>query len=233
MNLKPRLRAIANLVPPSNKLADIGTDHGMLPIFLVQRGRAATAVASDISAGSLEKAKQLIEQNNMEQKVEIRLGNGLSILSPGEADSIVIAGMGGVLIGEILQQGERAARSASTLILQPMTGQEKLRRWLIHNQYRIIEEELVKEGHQIYEIIAAVSDAGVEEYENEIFYEIGWDWIAKKHPLLKEWLLKKIQNLEEVTANLEMGKTQSAKVRLQAAEEKLEHYKEVYHCHIK
>ncbi|NLB41925.1 MAG: SAM-dependent methyltransferase [Clostridiales bacterium] len=233
MNIRPRLRAIADLVPPSRRLADIGTDHGYLPLYLVQWGRIPSAIAADVSAGSLKKASVLIDQNNMYHVIETRLGDGLSVLSAGEVDTIVIAGMGGVLISEILQQGEEIARNASTLILQPMIGQEELRRWLIQNHYRIQDEDLVKESNRIYEIIVAVPDAQVKEYDNNIYYEIGLSWITKKHPLLKEWLEKRIRGLKELIKGLEMGQANTVETRLREAQEKLRQYEEVYRCHIK
>ncbi|NLC44942.1 MAG: SAM-dependent methyltransferase [Clostridiales bacterium] len=233
MNIRPRLRAIADLVPHSQNIADIGTDHGYLPLYLLQWGRIPNAIAADVSAGSLKKASALIEQNNMSHVIETRLGNGLSVLSAGEVDTIVIAGMGGVLISEILQQGEKVARSASTLILQPMIGQEELRRWLIQNQYRIQDEDLVKESNRIYEIIVAVPDEEVKEYENEIYYEIGLSWITKKHPLLREWLEKKIRGLKDLIKGLEKGQIDVVAARLREAQEKLRQYEEVDSCHIK
>ncbi len=233
MNIRPRLRAIADLIPHSRKMADIGTDHGYLPLYLVQWGRVTSAIAADVSAGSLKKASILIEQNNMNHAIETRLGNGLSVLSAGEVDTIVIAGMGGVLISEILQQGEEVARSASTLILQPMIGQEELRRWLLQNQYRIEDEDLVKESNRIYEIIVAVPDTEVRGYDNDIYYEVGHSWITKKHPLLKEWMERKIRGLKELIKGLEMGQAETVSIRLQEAQEKLRQYEEVYRCHIK
>ena len=233
MHLRPRLQAIADLVPASRNVADIGTDHGYLPVFLIQQGRVAKAIAADISAGSLDKAKQFIRQNSLMDTMETRLGNGLSVLTPGEADTIIIAGMGGMLIKDILEQGEETARRADILILQPMIGQKELRHWLMTNGYRITEEELVKEGHRIYEIIVAVPDGEVKEFKNEIYYEIGWKLIERKHPLLKEFVLKKIHSLEVIIANLEEGQTHMAAVRLLEAGEKLKQYREVYHCHVK
>ena len=221
------------MVPHFRNMADIGTDHGYLPLYLLQWGRVPNAIAADVSAGSLKKASALIEQNNMSHVIETRLGNGLSVLSAGEVDTIVIADMGGVLISEILQQGEKVARSASTIILQPMIGQEELRRWLIQNQYRIQDEDLVKESNRIYEIIVAVPDEEVKEYENEIYYEIGLSWITKKHPLLREWLEKKIRGLKDLIKGLEKGQIDVVAARLREAQEKLRQYEEVDSCHIK
>lgn len=191
MILSERLRAIAQLVPNSHTLADIGTDHGYIPLYLIQQRRIQHAIAADISPGSLDKARQLIRQHRLEHCIETRLGNGLSVLAPGEADIILIAGMGGVLIRNMIDKEEEVARSAAALILQPMIGQEELRRWLLQNGYGITDEELVKEGRRIYQIIVAIPDTNALAYDNEIFYEIGLKLVEKNHPLLKEWLMKK------------------------------------------
>lgn len=239
MILSPRLKAIAQLVPTAHTLADIGTDHGYIPLYLIEQKRIKHAIAADISAGSLDKARQLARQHQLEHCIETRLGNGLSVLTPGETDIIVIAGMGGILISDIIEQNQETARSADALILQPMIGQAELRRWLLQNGYDISDEELVKEGHRIYEIIVAVPDragSGCEAdsvYEKEIFYDIGWKLIEKRHPLLKERTMKKIRSLEETMAQLREGKTDTAAVKLQQLEEKLKQYKEVYNCHIR
>ncbi|HHY83047.1 MAG TPA: SAM-dependent methyltransferase [Clostridiales bacterium] len=228
MLLSPRLKAIADLVPPSRTIADIGTDHGHIPLYLIRQGRAEYAIAADISPGSLDKAVQLIQQYNMGHCMEARLGSGLSVIAPGEADTIIIAGMGGILIREILEEGEEAARSAHILILQPMIGQEELRRWLLNNGYSIVDEELAAEGDRIYEIIAAKPDKEARGYENEIYYDIGWKLVEKKHPLLKEWIQKKIRSLSEIVRNLGNAKTQSASERKHELMEKIRMYKEVY-----
>ncbi|HHT66307.1 MAG: tRNA (adenine(22)-N(1))-methyltransferase [Caldicoprobacterales bacterium] len=230
MILSARLQAIADLVPISHTLADIGTDHGYIPFYLIRQNRIQYAIAADISEGSLNKARELIRQQNLEHCMETRLGDGLSVLSPGEANTILIAGMGGALIREILEQGDAAARSASTLILQPMIGQQELRKWLLNNGYAITDEELAKEGRRIYEIIVAVSDQTAAGYEKEVFYDVGWKLIEKKHPLLKEWMQGKIHGLEEIMDNLEKGKTGLSAARLQECKEKHRQYKEVYRC---
>ena len=96
--LKGRLLAIANAVPPSRAIADIGTDHGLVPVWLVTNGIAQKAIITDISPGSLAKAESLIKQEGLADKIEPRLGDGLLPVKPGEVDTIVIAGMGGMLI---------------------------------------------------------------------------------------------------------------------------------------
>jgi len=233
MKLSERLHSIAGLVPPVHTLADIGTDHGFIPIYLIKQKRIKYAIASDISMGSLDKARQLIREYNLEHCIDTRLGDGLSVLSPGEADVIVIAGMGGVLISDIISRGNETAVTANALILQPMTAQAELRRWLLSNGYEIIDEELAKEEHKIYEIIVAVPNPDVSSYKEDIYYEIGWKLIEKKHPLLEEWITRKMQGLEQVIAQLEMGRSDSAAERMQQYKEKYRQYKEVYNCHIR
>ena len=134
---------------------------------------------------------------------------------PGRSEYHLIAGMGGALIREILEQGDAAATSASTLILQPMIGQQELRKWLLNNGYAITDEELAKEGRRIYEIIVAVSDQTAAGYEKEVFYDVGWKLIEKSILFSKEWMQGKIHGLEEIMDNLEKGKTGLSAARLQ------------------
>jgi tRNA (adenine22-N1)-methyltransferase len=233
MNLSARLQAIADAVPGCRKAADIGTDHGYIPLYLIQNRRIEYAVAADISAGSLKKAEELIRDYGLDYCIETRLGSGLSVLTPGEVDTIIVAGMGGLLIRDILDQGQGVSRAASTLVLQPMIAQEELRRWLISNGYGIIDEDLVQEGQRIYEIIVAVPGKKTEMPDKAIYYDIGWKLVEKQHPLLGEFIRKKIQALEEITEQLNAGRSDSAWNRKRELEEKLNQYKEVYHCHIR
>ena len=233
MQLSPRLKAIADMVPPSRTIADIGTDHGYIPLYLIRQHRAEFAIAADISPGSLDKAVSLIRQHNLGHCMDTRLGSGLSVLTPGEADTIIIAGMGGILISEILRDGEETAAGASLLILQPMNGQEELRRWLLGNGYSIVDEELAAEGDRIYEIIAAKPDKSAAGYDSDVFYDIGWKLVEKNHPLLKDFILKKIRSLNEIILSLENASTPQAAARKQELKEKIRMYREVYDCCIK
>lgn len=233
MILSPRLKAIANLVPRCRSAADIGTDHGYVPLHLVKTGKIEYAIAADISPGSLNKAEELIHQHRMEDCMEARLGSGLSVLKPGEADTIIIAGMGGLLICDILEQGKAVAEKASTLILQPMVAQEELRRWLVSNNYCIVEEDLVREDNRIYEIIVAVPCPDPVKPERDIYYDIGWKLIESKHPLLEDFIEKKIRSLEGIINQLQAGKSEAVARRMKELKDRLGQYKEVYHCHLR
>ena len=213
MDLSGRLKAIADVVPKSHKAADIGTDHGYVPLSLLQDHRIGYAIAADISAGSLNKAKMLIRQYHMEHCMETRLG--------------------GLLICDILEKDEAVARTASALVLQPMTAQAELRRWLVSNRYGIAQEDLAREEQRIYEIIVAVPGLEAAKPDQDIYYDIGWKLIEERHPLLGEFIRRKIRALEEIVAQLEAGKTASAMARRMELEERIRLYKEVFHCHIR
>lgn len=230
MQLSPRLKAIAEGIPVSRCAADIGTDHGYIPVFLIQQGVILRAVASDISKGSLRKAEDLVRQHRLEAVIETRLGGGLTVLSPGEADIILIAGMGGLLIRDILAERPDVARS-SRLVLQPMVAQDVLRKWLSENEYRIEKEDLVQESHRFYEIITVAS--GWEPIRCPVYYEVGKHLIEQQHSLLEAFVLSKIQELERILMQLEKGDTQAAAERHKMLKTRLQRLKEVYCWEIK
>jgi len=225
MNLSGRLKAIADAVPKCRAAADIGTDHGYIPVYLVRNKIVDAAIASDISSGSLDKAKKLISQAGLGDVIDTRLGSGLEVLKPGEVDTIIIAGMGGLLIRDILDACPDTAGGAA-LILQPMVAQENLRKWLLENGYMILDEDLVREDHRYYEIITAA--AGHQTVENEIYYEIGRRLIEKQHPLLEEFVLHKIKSLEAIMEALKKAGSKSASEREDELGRKLRQLKEVY-----
>lgn len=129
MNIGARLEAIGRLVPQNVSIADIGTDHAYLPTWLAERGVIIKAVAGDITEGPCAAARNTVAMYGMNDKVEVRMGNGLSIIEPGETDVIIIAGMGAGTMIEILEASRDTAKEARKLILQPMAGASSLRRW--------------------------------------------------------------------------------------------------------
>ena len=152
--LGPRLCAIAALVPEGcGCLADIGTDHGYIPVSLLLEGRIGRAVAADIGALPLDHARRTAAQYGAAENLDFRLGDGLAVLEPGEADVIVIAGMGGDAITEILAAAPWS-RAGPLLLLQPMSKAEALRAWLPLNGYAVFHEELVQDKGVLYPILA-------------------------------------------------------------------------------
>ncbi len=154
MHLTPRLRAIMEMVSEGTSLADIGTDHALLPVALLQRGTITAAIASDIGQGPLESAARTARQFGYEEKLSLRLGPGLTTLQPQEADTIVIAGMGGETIVGILQQDPWALDGTHDLLLQAMTGQAELRKYLAEQGGIIEQERICREGKRLYTILA-------------------------------------------------------------------------------
>lgn len=152
MDLTPRLRAIAEQVPRGAKFADIGTDHGYLPVWLVLNGVAVSAVAADLRPGPLERARQTAARCGAAERLSFRLCDGLSGVAAEEADVIAIAGMGGDTMAAILSAAPWTKGPGKTLLLQPMTAQPELRAWLQTHGYAIRGERIAREGRRFYSI---------------------------------------------------------------------------------
>ena len=199
--LTPRLNCIVNYVNNSETTADIGTDHAYVPIELINSGRAKRVIASDIKPGPLKIAKSHIEKRGLSDRIETRLGSGLSVLAPGEADYIIIAGMGGELICDILKENTETAR-LSRLVIQPMNGQYELRRYLIENGFTIEREDIENEAHRVYNFIIAKNGRS-EEFDNDIDYHLPpYLYSHPKFPLLFD---KKRREFKKIINGLEIA----------------------------
>lgn len=153
LELSPRLRAVAGLVPEGARLIDVGTDHAYLPVSLLLDGRISGAIASDLRPGPLDRARRTAEEYGCTRKMSFRLCDGLLGVLPDEGDAVVISGMGGETIVEILSGAAWVKENYLPVILQPMSGQPELRRWLWKNGYAILQEKLVLEGDTFYNIL--------------------------------------------------------------------------------
>ncbi len=151
--LQPRLQLLADMVPAGSRLADVGTDHGYLPVYLLQQGRISRAIASDIVDGPLQHARQTAAEYEVDG-IDFRLCPGLDAIAPHEADTVVIAGMGGETIQAILTAAPWTADGSHLLLLQPMTKVEYLREWLVDNEYAFTEERLVWDKDHLYPVFA-------------------------------------------------------------------------------
>ena len=152
LHLQPRLHLLADLVPQGAKLADIGTDHGYLPVYLLQKGRIASAIAADIGRAPLEHARRTARQYGVEDDMRFLCCDGLQGIGPEDVDTVVVAGMGGETIMHILSQASWTKAGSTLLLLQPMTKQEDLRRWLNENGYAQCAERLVQDKDYLYPI---------------------------------------------------------------------------------
>ena len=155
LELTPRLQALADWVRPGARIADVGTDHGYLPIWLLLRGRITTAIASDLRVGPLERGRRDAADYGVDQEIDFRRCDGLAGIAPEEADTIVVAGMGGENIAQILASAPWTADGRHTLLLQPQSRPETLRGFLADNGYTIVREALVEDRGRLYPVMEA------------------------------------------------------------------------------
>ncbi|CAH1851370.1 tRNA (adenine(22)-N(1))-methyltransferase [Convivina intestini] len=158
VHLSPRLEAVANYVPQEAYLADIGSDHAYLPAHLLVGRQIKYALAGEVAVGPLANVQSEIIQQNLQGQLIARLANGLdAVQTSDQINTVVIAGMGGLLIRDILDRDwqKNGQRQFQTLILQPNTEEAAVRRWLINHQYQVKAEKIVQEGKHFYEIIVA------------------------------------------------------------------------------
>ena len=167
--LSKRLMTAAELVPPCEVFLDVGTDHAYLPVYLLKKGICKRAIASDLRKGPLESAKKTSEAYGVSHLTDLRLGSGFETAAEGEADAAVVAGMGGMLIAELIKSSESTVRQLKTLILQPMTAVYELRKFLYENNFSIKEEILVKEDSKLYHLMSVISEPPAPETEAELF----------------------------------------------------------------
>lgn len=154
--LSMRLERVAAQVPAGARLADIGSDHGYLPVALVRRGAITAAVAGELALTPFTSAERAVRENGLDQQIVVRMANGLEAIEPEDGiTAISMCGMGGETIRDILDNGKARLNGRERLILQPNGGEQPLRRWLMDNGYRILWEEILQENRWDYEIIVA------------------------------------------------------------------------------
>ncbi|MGI2293990.1 tRNA (adenine(22)-N(1))-methyltransferase [Paenibacillus sp. GXUN7292] len=161
VKLSKRLQAIADYVTEGSIVADIGSDHALLPVYLLQNGKCSSAIAGELNAGPFHAAKKQAASAGLSHLLDVRQGDGLSVLTgEGEADTVTIAGMGGNLMRDILEAGRVNGKlhGVRKLILQPNVGEEAVRRWLAEHKWYLIEEAIIEEDGKIYEMLVAAND---------------------------------------------------------------------------
>ncbi|WP_256679408.1 tRNA (adenine(22)-N(1))-methyltransferase [Pseudomonas sp. Fl4BN1] len=185
--LSMRLERVAAHVPAGARLADIGSDHGYLPVALMRRGAIATAVAGEVALTPFHAAERTVRENSLEQRITVRLANGLAAIEAADRiTAISICGMGGETIRDILDSGKAHLSGQERLILQPNGGEQPLRQWLMENDYRILCEELLRENRFDYEIIVA-ERAGPVTYSAEELYFGPLQMQARSPAFLAKW----------------------------------------------
>lgn len=220
MQLSKRLSAVAALVTPGTVLADVGTDHGYIPIELVERGVIPRAIALDVNAGPLRRADEHIRMHQLTDYIKTRLSDGLKEIKEGEADACVIAGMGGPLTIRILTQSWKVAQAMREWILQPQSGIEAVRRFVYSEGFRIVQEDMVLEDGKYYPMMKAVR--GNMDQPDGIYCTTGFKYgpclLRDRHPVLRDYLLKEQKLNEELCRKL---RRQGVGRRLQEVEQEL------------
>ncbi len=225
-----RLMTIADMVSRKGTLLDVGTDHGYLPIYLIKNSKIDKAIASDVSKGSLAKAIEEVKKEKLQNKIETRLGSGLMVIKQEDKlDTIVLAGMGGILISELISQKlEYIKNNDIEFIVQPVQSPESVRKFFEEEKFTIIEEKLAKADGRIYHIIKAKYDEAYKmlNYESETDYEIGKAIIESNDKAQKELRLElldyKLKEQLKIKAQLETLDRKSVESRYEEVVCKIE-----------
>lgn len=215
MELSKRLYAVAGLVTEGASVADIGTDHGYVPIYLVESGIASKVIALDVNQGPLNRARMHIVGHGLGDRIETRLSDGLAMIRPGEVDTVIASGMGGPLTIRILQEGKEVADQLNALILQPQSEICRVRRFLTENGYRIEQEDMVLEDGKYYPVMRVVH--GTKEPYEEWEYLYGKRLLEARHPVLLEFLKWELHIKESILEQL-AGRSGSESARERAKE---------------
>ncbi|MCH5651685.1 tRNA (adenine(22)-N(1))-methyltransferase TrmK [Pseudomonas syringae] len=166
-----RLERVATHVPAGARLADIGSDHGYLPVALLNRGAISAAVAGEVALTPFCAAERTVRENDLEDQVSVRLADGLAAIEAQDAiTAISLCGMGGETIRDILEAGKARLSGQERLILQPNGGEQPLRVWLMEHDYRIVSEEVLRENRFDYEIIVAECTGPVKYTAEELYF---------------------------------------------------------------
>lgn len=212
--LTPRLMRIAEQIRPCTCVADIGTDHAYLPTYLCMTQKAKHAIASDIRQGPLRRAESTLHRYGTEGQIETRLGGGASSLAVGEAECIVIAGMGGLMIQNILSESPQIFAAAEQILLQPMTALYELRQFLSQEGYTIANEVLAKEDSKLYHILAVTAHPDPTVYTDaELCF--GKHLLEGTDPHRTEYLQKQRRKLQKTADGLKLSQTPANAERLQ------------------
>jgi tRNA (adenine22-N1)-methyltransferase len=244
--LSNRLLMVAAQVPPGSRLADIGSDHTLLPIHLAESGRIPFAVAGELNDGPYETARNRVREAGLERIVHVRKGDGLTVVSPGEVDVVVIAGMGGALIASILENGKTKLDSVSRLVLQPNVAEDAVRRWLAANGWLLCDEALLYEDGQFYEVLTAVRSEEADERNRRLYAPkkmaggpvVPTDMLFKMGPLLidradnvfrEKWRLA-AEKIGKIVAGMALSDSEAAETKRRALMEEKRLIEEVLRC---
>lgn len=229
MQLSKRLEAVASFVTEGNRVVDVGTDHGYIPIYLVETGKTKEAIAMDINQGPLERAESNIKKSGLEDKIKTRLSDGLQNLKKDEGDTVVIAGMGGGLIIKILSEGKELIEGMKELVLSPQSEIPLVRKYLEMEEFSIIKETIIKEDGKYYFIMKVVPGKKKSEEmspQQELYDYFGEYLLKNANPLLKEFLLKEQYTSCVLEEELSKQNSEAGKLRLEEIRQQINRIEE-------
>ena len=229
IKLSQRLQAIADMVPAGAKVADIGTDHGFLPCYLAQSGKAEQVIACDVNAQPLALAQKNITDYNVVDKVSTRLGDGLAVIKPGEVDVVTIAGMGGALMIDILDASPLVVDRLKRIVLQPNVGAEAVRIWAEKNRWQIVAEELVKEN-DIFSVIIVLEQGRSDRFMSAVELYLGPKLLADHHPLLGLYISEEWEKTQHILEQLSKSDSEESRKKEKQLRQKWEDINGVIKC---
>lgn len=203
MELSKRMQAVADLVTVGNKVVDIGTDHAYIPIYLIEKDISPSVIAMDINEGPLRIAENHIKEKHLGNKIQLRLSNGFEKIMPFEAETAIIAGMGGALVIRILGAYPAVSKSIQEIILQPQSEIAKVREYLLNSGFSIVDEDMVVEEGKYYPMMkVCVSEEKCFSMWNDAELEFGKVLLEKKHPVLYQFLNRELHIREDILKKL-------------------------------
>lgn len=210
--ISSRMKCIAGMVTPGKSVADIGCDHAYTSIYLIEKKLAEGVIAMDVAEGPLQSAKSNVIAFGLEEKIETRLSDGMTALNVGETQAAIIAGMGGLLVVDILRRGLEKMEEGYELVLSPQSEIPEVRRFLRENGIQIVDEQMMLEDGKYYNIIKAIfdpqhaTDEGQDDTECVVPADFrdhyGEKLIVKKSPVLKKYLTERIEKLNGIYCRL-------------------------------
>lgn len=219
MELSRRLEKIASFVTQGNCVADIGCDHGYVPIWLVEHGISPAAIAADVRPGPLERAAGHIRAHGLSERIAVRQSDGLEGIRPGEVQCLIFSGMGGPLMIRLLEEGEETARTAKELVLSPQSELEQVRRFLIGNGYQIDREAAVEEEGKFY-FIFHVTPQKDDSVWTPQEYAFGRSYEAGSRQTVLRFLRWELKKTDMVLQSLSAADTQKNHPRVMQIEAK-------------
>lgn len=228
MELSKRLIKIISHVDNCTSIADIGTDHGYIPIYLVKNKICQRAVASDINKGPIEKAITNVRFEGLSKEIKCVLAPGLKSVAKKEVNGVIIAGIGGNLTRDIILEDIEKVKLYDFLILQPAQNPEVLREYLYNNDFEIITEDLILDEGKFYELFKVKYNKNSEKINvtDELFYEISPVLLKNKHPLIEEYIKSKIERYENILSYIKED-TDLAKEKKESLKDKISKLREM------